>query len=386
MHQDPSTIDILDRLIAFPTVSRDSNLAMIDWIQDFLETRGFSCHRVPDPTGTKAGLFARIGQGEGGVLLSAHTDVVPVDGQNWTSDPFALTHRDGRYYGRGTCDMKGFLAASLAAADRASRMTLAQPLKLAISYDEEIGCVGIAHMIDRLAPTIGLPRAAIIGEPTEMNIVNAHKGKRVMRAHCTGTAGHSSMAPQFQNALHLACDLLQAIRTTQDHLMHHGAHDTDYITPFSTLHAGKMAGGVALNMVPETATLDFELRHLPADDPAAIIETLHQRARDITDAARATHPRAAIRIEELNAYPALATPADAPITGWLGGLCDHQQPLGKVDFGTEAGMFAAAGAPSLVCGPGSIRQAHKPDEYIEATELRRCDALLTRILGTMTAA
>ena len=383
MTENTLTIELLEKLIGFATVSRDSNLALIDWVQTYLEERGFDCHRVLDSTGTKAGLFASIGPGTGGVMLSGHSDVVPIDGQDWSSDPFSLTQRDGRLYGRGTCDMKGFLACALSAADRASRLELREPFKLAISYDEEVGCLGIAHMIDQLQPTIGLPRVCIIGEPTEMKLITEHKGKVTLQARCTGMAGHSSLAPKFINALHLATDLIQTIRTMQDDLRQNGARDDEFPMPYSTLHVGKLSGGSALNIVPDSAVIDFELRHLPQDAPGPIIEELRKSADKIVGEARENHTQADIEIEQSNAYPALQTPADSEIVGWISGFLDQKGNAGKVDFGTEAGHFSKAGVQTVVCGPGSIDQAHKPDEFIEASELRRCDEMLSRILASI---
>ncbi|WP_241524004.1 acetylornithine deacetylase [Oceaniglobus indicus] len=385
---DSPTIDILDKLVAFPTVSRDSNLGLIDWVQDYLARRGFDCHRVTDPTGQKAGLFARIGPaGDGGIMLSAHTDVVPIDGQTWTSDPFRLAARDGRLYGRGTCDMKGFLACMLAVADKAAGKTLREPLKLAISYDEEIGCIGISHMIDQLAPTIGLPRYCIVGEPTDLTLITGHKGKSTMRATCHGTAGHSSLAPQFLNALHLATDFIGAIRAAQDDCRHNGPQDAAYSVPFSTLHVGKLEGGAALNMVPETAVIDFELRHLAQDPADPILGRLRDDAAAIVAEAAKQHPEAAIDITAISSYPGLETPSESPIVGWISkfmDLPDGRTPdTGKVSFGTEAGCFAQVGIPSVVCGPGSILQAHKPDEFIAVSELARCDAMLAAILASI---
>ena len=385
---DTQTIEILRKLIAFPTVSRDSNLALIRWVEEFLQERGFTCHRIPDPTGTKAGLFAQIGPaGEGGVMLSAHSDVVPVDGQDWVSDPFEMTERDGRLFGRGTCDMKGFLASMLTLADQASRRELRKPLKLAVSYDEEVGCVGINHMIGDLADTIGVPEFCIVGEPTNMGLVTGHKGKSTLRATCRGAAGHSSLAPQFQNALHLATDLVAAIRNLQESHRQTGPSDPAYSVAYSTLHVGKLEGGAALNMVPETATLDFELRHLAQDPAEPILDTLRAEAERIVAEARATHSEAQIDIEQISAYPGLETAVESGIVTWIAQFMDVPAgtlpEVGKVSFGTEAGTFAKLGVPSIVCGPGSIQQAHKPDEFIEIAELAKCDAMLADILSSI---
>ncbi|MEL7116039.1 MAG: M20/M25/M40 family metallo-hydrolase, partial [Pseudomonadota bacterium] len=245
------TIEILDRLVGFDTVSHRSNLGLIAYVEDVLETCGFRQTRLTDPTGTKAGIFAAIGPAGPGVLLSAHTDVVPVEGQEWTRDPFRLHRAHDRLYGRGTTDMKGFLASMLAAAERAASLDLAEPLKLAISYDEEIGCIGIAQMIDGLIPAIGTPRAAIVGEPTEMQVATGHKGKVALRAICRGEAGHSALAPRFTNAIHVATDFVAQIRDVQAEIVATGARDPAYDVPYSTLHVGTIAGGSALNIVPD---------------------------------------------------------------------------------------------------------------------------------------
>ena len=235
------THDILERLIGFNSVSANSNLDIIDYIQDYLALRGFEIHRVPDDSGQKAGLYASLGPTGAGVMLSAHTDVVPVAGQNWTKDPFKLTREADRLYGRGTTDMKGYMASVMALADRASRTPLREPLKISFSYDEEIGCVGIQHMIGVLEKTIGLPRACFVGEPTEMQVAVGHKGKAALRATCHGQSGHSALAPNFVNALHLAGDFMAELRQLQDDLARNGTRDPAYAVPYSTIHIGKEA-------------------------------------------------------------------------------------------------------------------------------------------------
>lgn len=385
MQNSADTRTILERLVAFPTVSRESNLPLLDWVTEFLEDRGFVCHRVPDPTGMKAGLFASLGPDRpGGVMLSAHSDVVPVDGQDCKSDPFTLTERDGRLHGRGAVDMKGFLACALRAADLAANSRLAEPFKLALSYDEEIGCVGIAEMIGHLPETVGLPDLCIVGEPTEMSLVTGHKGKQTLRARCHGQAGHSSNAPGFMNALHLAGDLLWAIRDTQEKVRQTGMRDACYTVPYSTLHVGRLEGGVALNIVPESAVLDFELRHLGHEAPEPILGRIREAAERIVAEARAEYPEAAIEIATVSAYPALETDPAGPGVRRMMDLLDVTEAR-KVSFGTEAGVFAAAGVESVVCGPGSISVAHQPDEFITLDQLAACDRFLARLLDTMTA-
>ena len=361
------TLNILERLIAFNTVSANSNLEIIAYIEAFLRERGFRLTRIEDETGHKTGLFAEVGPAGDGVLLSAHTDVVPVEGQDWTRDPFALTREVGRLYGRGTTDMKGYVAAMLYAADLVSKVPLRQPLKLALSYDEEVGCVGIQQMIDRLAPLVGQPRACFVGEPTQMQVAIGHKGKAALRAVCHGQTGHSALAPNFVNALHLAVDFVTGLSGVQDWLRDQGACDEAYDIPFSTVHVGKMSGGTALNIVPDRAELIFEYRHLAADPSEMILSRIH----DAADAACARYlcewSGARIEIEQYNAYPGLAVDKEAPVTRMALGLA-QTNAVTKVPFGTEAGFFAALGIPTVVCGPGSMSgQGHKPDEYLEVS-------------------
>ncbi len=372
---------ILERLIAFASVSAESNLPIIGWIEEYLHALGFTCHRIPDATGLKAGLFARVGpSGDGGALLSAHCDVVPVTGQNWTHDPFRLTKRDGRYYGRGSTDMKGFLASALVAAGLAARADLAAPFMLAVSYDEELGCLGIRAMIDQLLPLLGRPDYCIVGEPTEMQIAIGHKGKAAYRATCHGVAGHSAMAPRFVNALHLAADLVGVLRAEQTRLMADGAQDAAYEMPCATVHAGKLSGGVALNMVPDQAVLEFEIRHLATEPAAEILARLQIGARAIV--AAAANPAAQIEIAEVNAYPGLDTAPDAPVVAKVAALLEVPR-LTKVAYGTEAGFFAAQGIATVVCGPGSMNQGHQPDEFLEVAQLDHCDAMLSRLVQSL---
>ena len=374
-----NSMDILDRLIAFETVSAQSNLALIDYVQDFLTTRGFRVTRLMDPEDPKAGLYAEIGPSGPGILLSAHSDVVPVEGQEWTKPPFRLTAEGDKLYGRGTTDMKGFVAEMLACADRASQMPLKEPLKLVLSYDEEVACRGIARIWDQLTPLLGAPRMAVIGEPTEMKVVLGHKGKRAYRARITGQAGHSALAPQFASALHAATDLVGVLRALQADLAVNGARDMDYGVPYSTVHVGCLSSGTALNIVPDTAEMLFEIRHLTNEDP----EDLIQRIRAEADAlCRAAQGGNGITIEETSAYPGLATDPDTPAAQTLQSCAGTD--FAKVAFGTEAGFFARQNIPSLVCGPGSMDgQGHKPDEYIERSELARCAQTLSRLVETL---
>lgn len=376
------TLEILDRLIGFPTVSADSNLAIIDYIQDYLNTRGFDVHRIADETGQKAGLFARIGPSDmPGILLSGHTDVVPTTGQNWTTDPFKMTLANGRAYGRGTTDMKGYLACVMALADRASRIDLKEPLKLAFSYDEEIGCVGIKSMIGQMGSTIGLARMCFVGEPTAMQVAVGHKGKVALRATCHGLSGHSAMAPEYLNALHLACDFVNELRGLQDDYSANGARDDDYNIPYSTIHVARISGGMALNIVPDKAEVEFEFRHLATDSPKEILARIKAAAQQVSASYLTEFPDAKIVIQQENAYPALQTAKDSHVVRYVQKLARVTDTT-KVAYGTEAGYFSAhLGLPTIVCGPGGMdSQGHKPDEYIELAQLDACDAMFERLL------
>ncbi|MBE3639301.1 acetylornithine deacetylase [Mangrovicoccus algicola] len=358
--------EILARLVAFPTITDGPNLEMISWVSDHLEGCGFTVTRVPSACGTKAGLLARFGAGPGGVLLSAHSDVVPVAGQAWSTDPFTLTRRGDRLVGRGATDMKGFLACALALAGRLKAAPPARPVMIALSWDEEIGCRGIPGMIDRVIPVLGRPDLCIVGEPTSMRLCTGHKGKASYLATCRGEPGHSAMAPNFVNALHLAADLIGALRAEQARLLREGAQDAAHDMPCSTVHAGKMSGGVALNMVPELAEVAFEIRHLA-----------EETAEDILARIAAGLPRG-IEIARTGSYPGLsADPADPAIAA-LAGLLPDPAPV-KVAYGTEAGFFAGLGIPTAVCGPGTMKDGHQPDESIALCELEACRSLLARL-------
>jgi acetylornithine deacetylase len=379
------TLEILDRLIAFDTVSAKSNLALVDYAEALLKGAGARVHRLPDAAGKKAGLYAKIGPAGQGIALSGHTDVVPVEGQVWTRDPFRLTLDNGCAYGRGTTDMKGFVAGALAAAERAAKAKLKEPLKIVLSYDEEVGCLGLRDMLPDLLPLIGSPRAVIVGEPTEMQTAIGHKGKVALRAVCHGQAGHSAMAPDFVNAIHLAADFVAVMREMQAEIAATGTKEDGYDIPYSTLHVGKIAGGKALNIVPDRAEMDFEIRHLAADDPRTIIADLTARAEAIAARYRGAFPQARIEIEVRNAYPGLAVDPASKVAQLMQRLSGRGGTL-KVPYGTEGGFFAEAGLPVVVCGPGSMAgQGHKPDEYIELGQLAALDAMMDRLLAEIAA-
>ena len=378
------TKDILARLVGFDTVSAKPNMDLILWVRDLLADEGIEATLIADHAGTKANLYATVGpKDRAGVMLSGHTDVVPVEGQAWTLPPFALTDRDGRLYGRGTTDMKGFCAAAIALSLRAARRPLVTPLHLALSYDEEVGCLGVRSLIDMLEAASIRPAMCIVGEPTGMAVATGHKGKVALRATCTGREGHSALAPMALNALHLAADFIGAVRGLQARLAATGLRDGDYDVPYTTVHVGLMQGGVQVNIVPNAATLDFEIRALAAEDVGALITRLQAQADAITAPLRADFPEAAITIERLWDYPGLGTPSDAKVVNFVKALTGANGTI-KVAYGTEGGLFAARlGIPTVICGPGSMAQGHKPDEYITTEQLARCDAMLAALLARL---
>lgn len=379
-----NSAEILDRLIGFDTVSRNPNIDLMRFIQGTLAEVGVEAELIPNESGKKANLLATIGPRDGrGVMLSGHTDVVPVDGQNWTKPAFRLTEEDGRYYGRGTADMKGFVACALAAGLKAAKRELKTPLHLAFSYDEEIGCQGVRSMIDLLRDAPVRPAMCIVGEPTSLTVATGHKGKIALKARCVGREGHSALAPLAMNALHLGCDLVAALREVQDELRERGAQDGDYDVSYTTVHAAKMQGGVALNIVPNLCEVDFEIRNLAQDDPQEILADIRARADEIVARVRDHAPEASIEITENFSYPGLDTPGTADVVGFVKSLTGGNATC-KVAFGTEGGLFSQElSVPTVVCGPGSMMQGHKPDEFVEVSQIARCDAMLDTLLGRL---
>ena len=375
------SIRILEKLIAFPTVSRDSNLDLIGFVADTLDAHGVACQIIQSEDGHKANLFATIGPADAsGIMLSGHTDVVPIDGQNWTLPPFEMTERDGKLYGRGAADMKGYVACALAACLKASKLTLRTPLHLALSYDEEIGCIGVRSLVDMLQAAPQRPLLCIVGEPTGMQVATGHKGKLAARAICKGREGHSALAPLALNAIHLGCDFVSAVRREQDRLAREGARDGDYDIPYTTVHVGKMNAGVALNIVPNLCQVDFEIRNIAADNAHEILDRLREEAARIAVEASAIAPEAAIDIDITNTYPGLDTPASSQAVAFVKSLTGANGTI-KVAFGTEGGLFSRdLGTPTVVCGPGSMAQGHKPDEFVSVEQMRRCDDMLEKLL------
>ncbi|WCM53547.1 acetylornithine deacetylase [Pseudomonas sp. WJP1] len=381
----PRVLDILKRLMAFDTVSCESNMALIEYVRDLLLTKGIESLIVKDQTGKKANLFASTGPKElPGILLSGHTDVVPAEGQAWTFPAFEATVQNGRIYGRGSCDMKGFIALAIDAMLDAADHSLSRPLQLALSHDEEIGCVGVRRLLDVLHLTPVRPFLCLIGEPTNMQFVLGHKGKGSYRTYCRGLEAHSSLAPLSVNAIHVASDFIGVLRQSQQQLREQGAQDADYDVPYSTVHVGQIGGGRALNIVPNLCTLDFEVRNLPADNLEQILAQMQEHAEVIVREAKKLSSVAAIEIETLNVYPGLDTHPSVEAVRFLKNFAAPDTGTAKVSFGTEGGLFKQRlDVPVVVCGPGSIEQAHKPDEFIEISQMEAGELFLGGLLGSL---
>ncbi|WP_411561804.1 acetylornithine deacetylase [Pseudomonas shirazensis] len=374
-----SSQQLLGRLIGFATVSRDSNLQLIGFIRDYLAELGVASELFFNAEGTKANLFASIGPTDrGGVVLSGHTDVVPVDGQAWTVDPFVMTERDGRLYGRGAADMKGFIASVLAAVPAFLAQPLHTPVHLAFSYDEEVGCLGVRSMLEALAERPHKPRLCLIGEPTELKPVLGHKGKLAMRCQVHGAACHSAYAPYGVNAIEYAARMIGKLGEIGQVL----AEDQDarFDPPFSTVQTGVIKGGRALNIVPEECEFDVEVRALPGFAAETVADQLQAYAEaELLPRMRAVSAASDIRLWPLSAYPGLATAADSEAAR-LVALLSGSSEFGTVAFGTEGGLFDQAGIATVVCGPGSMEQGHRPDEFVSVAQLLGCDAMLLRLV------
>ncbi|MFT3974100.1 MAG: acetylornithine deacetylase [Amaricoccus sp.] len=372
---------ILADLVAFPSLPGLPNGAIAGYVQDALARHGVEVAVVPGPEGDRVNLFATIGpRVPGGLVLSGHMDVVPVEGQAWTSDPFRLTAAGDRLTARGTSDMKGFLACMLAMVPAFQAMPLARPVHLAFSYDEEIGCRGVPHLIARLPDLCPAPMGCVVGEPTDLRPVLSHKGKQALALTIEGQAGHSSNPAAGENALYPAAALLLAIRDRAARLAAEGPFDPRFDPPHSTLQAGVIRGGAAVNIIPDRVEVEVEARAIPAQAPQAVMAGVLADLEAIVAegrALRATH-------RELSSYPALPPAEDGALAARVAAASGHA-PLQSVSYGTEAGLFAAAGVPSIVCGPGSIARAHKADEFVMASELEACCAMLRRLAERLDA-
>ncbi|WP_341899368.1 acetylornithine deacetylase [Ferrovibrio terrae] len=375
-------LSLIGRLIGFPTVSRDSNLALIEWVRDYLAEYGVVSRLVYSDDRKKANLFATIGKsGDGGIVLSGHTDVVPVNPQDWDSDPFAAIIRDERIYGRGTADMKGFIGVVLSKIPALVSATRTKPVHLAFSYDEEVGCKGVPRLLSYLKEQNIRPDACLVGEPTLMQVVNGHKGSKAFRCRIVGRQVHSSLAPRGVNAVHYAARLIEHIRQIGLRLEKEERRHDGYDVPVSTVQTGFVAGGVATNMVPSECEFRFDIRHLPWTDPDALLAEIRTYAeKELLIEMRRVAQETDIFFEQLGEVPSLDEPEESPLSREIKHAAQHND-CAVVSFGTEAGLFQRAGIPAIVCGPGSIADAHKPNEFVALEQIALCERFLDRLLG-----
>ncbi len=382
----PETFALIERLIGFDTTSRDSNLGLIEWTRDYLKDYGIDSRLTYDATGKKANLFATVQKGnKPGIVLSGHTDVVPVDGQNWASDPFKAIVKDAKIYGRGACDMKSYLAVILAMTPRFAAANLKAPIHFALSYDEEVGCIGARGLLEDLARNGIRPAGAIIGEPTSMQPVIAHKGKRAYSCCVRGKEAHSALTPQGVNAIEYAAKIITYIRNMAERMQACEPRDYGFDVPFTTLQTGVISGGTAGNIVPRECIFQFEFRYLPGADPNALEREIKDYAeRVILPEMQRTDPNTGISIETKAANPGLSTSETDEITR-LAQALSRNQSTAKVAYLTEGGLFQQAGIPAIICGPGSIEQAHKPDEYVTLGQVALCESFMERLLENMCA-
>ena len=382
---DNKAIELLNTLIGFDTTSYNSNLELIEFIQSYLSSYGIDSTLIHDESGKKANLYATIGRTDiGGVMLSGHTDVVPVAGQDWDTDPFSLTESSDKLYGRGSADMKGFIALVLSRVPEMVSKELTKPIHLAFSYDEEIGCVGVQRMLDLLEHQPIKPSCCIIGEPTGMEVVIGHKGKLATRVKVRGHACHSGQSPLGVNAIDFASELIVYIRKLAHEKAQNGPFDKDYEVPYTTLHTGVVGGGTALNIVPNLCQFDFEVRHLYEENPQHLLDQIKSFARDhLEKEMHLIDSDTGFDFETLATYPGLLTDPGIEFVNYVKQLLDNNAHS-KVIFGSEGGLFQKRlGIPTLVCGPGNIDQAHKANEYISLDQLQKGGNFLDCLLVSL---
>lgn len=381
-----TAIDELRDLVAFDTTSRNTNLPLIDHVEAKLLALGALCERIPSTDGKKANLHARFGPAvPGGVILSGHTDVVPVDGQPWTSDPWALTDKgDGKLYGRGTCDMKGFSACILALAPKMAEADLKKPVHIALSYDEEVGCLGAPALIDRIMEGPIQPAMVVVGEPTDMKVVTAHKGLFSMVVKVRGREAHSSLVKDGACAVTHAVPLMNFLVEEAAKMEAAAPADSPFNPPYGTLTIGEVKGGTALNILALDCEFGTLMRPCPWDDPHGLAERLREKAAGIEAEMKKAAPEARIEISIRSDVPAFA-PEDNGLAERLARQLTGDNSTRVVSYGTEAGQFQKAGLSVVVCGPGSISQAHQPDEFVAIDQLEECCAFLDRMVGVLQA-
>ena len=375
----------LERLVAFDTTSRHSNLALIEDVEAFLTGLGARCERIASPDRAKANLHAVLGPDlDGGVVLSGHTDVVPVDGQDWSSDPFAVTERDGRLHGRGTCDMKGFIACALSAAPAFARADLKRPVHFAFSYDEEVGCLGAPDMIRAMAGQRPRPSAVIVGEPTMMRVVTGHKGLYSVRVEVHGKEAHSSLVNDGACALTHAGRLMNFLYAESERLKAAAPADSPFDPPHGTVTVGRGGGGTAINILARHAWFEALMRPAPWDDGPGLGERLKAKCAEVEAEMRETAPEARVTVQVMSDVPPLRPEAMGEAETLARALTGDNAPR-VVAYGTEGGQFQEAGFSVVVCGPGSIEQAHQPDEFVAIEQLAACEAFLGRLRARLSA-
>jgi len=379
-----SSHEMLARLIGFDTTSSRTNLELIHWVRDYLSGFGVASTLIHDATKNKANLHAVIGPAEkAGVVLSGHTDVVPVEGQEWESDPFTLREHDGLLYGRGTCDMKGFIAVALAKLPEMVKRPLKTPLHFALSYDEEVGCIGAHGLADHITQLPVKQKLCIVGEPTSMKPITGHKGICDFECSVSGKESHSSLSPYAVNAVEAAAELVAYISALARRMAHEGPFNTQFDPPFTTVQTGIIRGGTAINIVPNRCDFSFEIRNTPEVDAALLAEEIRQHAFKIIEPRmKAVDPCTGFDFRTIAVAPAFDIDDEDPAVNLVLSL-SGANGTEKVSFATEAGIFHAKGIPTVVCGPGSIAQAHKPNEFVAVEQIIRCENFIDRLLETM---
>jgi acetylornithine deacetylase len=377
---------MIERLIRFNTVSRDSNLGLIEWARDYLAGLGASTRLTHDATGKKANLFATLGDSQKpGLILSGHTDVVPVDGQDWNTDPFIATEQDGKLYARGSADMKGFIGIILAQAPKflaaLNENRLDAPLHYALSYDEEVGCLGVRGLIRDLEENGIRPAGCVVGEPTSMQPIIAHKGTHRFRCSVHGREAHSSYVTYGVNAIEYAARLVVFIRQIADRLAQIERRDYGFNVPYTTLSTGLIHGGIAANVVPKDCSFQFDMRTLPQASADALYQEIRAYAEELAREMRAVDEQSGIDLQWLTQTAGLAASESDPIVQWAMQLSNNST-VGKVSYGTEAGLFQKMGVPTVICGPGDIAEAHRPNEFVTLDQLAQCERFMERILET----
>jgi acetylornithine deacetylase len=382
----PACLEWVERLVKFDTTSRESNLGLIETVRDYLSRTGVASTLTYDRSGKKANLFATVpaadGQSNGGIILSGHTDVVPVDGQDWDTDPFQPIIKEGKLYGRGTCDMKGFIGAALHLLPAMQQESLTSPLHFALSYDEEIGCAGAPAMIAELNERGVRPDGCIVGEPTSMQVVVAHKGISAYRCCVRGHAAHSSLTPRGVNAIEYAARLICFIQDLAEKFRKEGPFDEAFDVPFTTAQTGLISGGIAINTIPALCEFAFEFRNLPGVNAPEIFRQIHDYANGtLVPQMRSKHADTGITFEKMATAPPLDAAEQAALTQLVRAL-RRDKATRKVAYATESGLFQEAGIPSIVCGPGNIEQAHKPNEFVELEQLAMCEDFLRKVIAS----